>query len=136
MPAGELKATVRRVVEGAYNKGNLDALNELYAADFVYRRPPLPDITGLQAYKQAIADVRSSFSDVELTFNEIIVEGETIATRWKFQGTHIGQSPTIPVPSTGKQVRITGASVTHAVTGKAVEEWNHAGWLDFFQQLG
>ena len=136
MSAEELKATIRRVVGGAYNKGNLDAMDELYAPNFVYHRVPLPDIVGLEAYKQAIADIRNSFSNLKLTFDKIIMEEDTVATRWTFRGTHTGQSPTIPIPPTGKKVLITGGSITHIRGGKAVEEWNYADWLGFFQQLG
>jgi len=136
MSAEELKATIRRVAEGAYNRGDLVAMDECYSAEFIYHRVPLPDIVGLEAYKRAIIDVRNSFSDVQLRFDEIIIEGDVIATRWTFGGKHLGQSPTIPIPPTNKQVTITGCSVTHTVGGKALEEWNYADWLGFFQQLG
>jgi predicted ester cyclase len=111
-------------------------MDELYSAEFVYHRVPLPDIVGLNAYKQAIKDIRNSFSNVQPRFEEIIIEGDTVATRWRFSGKHTGQSPTIPIPPTNKQVAITGSSVTHTVGGKAVEEWNHADWFSFFQQVG
>jgi len=136
MTAEELKATFDRAVGAAYNQGNVDALDEIYAPEFVYHRPPLPDIVGLKAYKQTILDVRQSFTEVKLTFDEIIVEGDTIATRWTWQGKHAGQSPFFPFPATGKEVKITGSSMSHMQGGKATEEWNHANWLGFFQLLG
>ena len=132
----EFKATIRRVVEGAYNKGNLDALDELYAADFVVHKPPFPDIEGLEAFKQFIADTRISYPDVQLTLDEIIVEGDRTAARWTFRGTQTGQSPTTSAPPTGKQVTFTGCSVTHLVEGKTVEEYQNADWLSLLQQLG
>ena len=132
----ELKASVRQLVDEAWNKGNLDALDEAYAADFVQHPPPFPDIVGLEAFKQSIANTRSVYSDIQLTIDEIIIEGDTIATRWTWQGTHTGQSPTLPIPPTGKRVINTGVSVVHTVDGKAVEEWSYGDSLGLFQQLG
>ena len=136
MPSGELKAIFNRAVSAAYNHGDVDKLDEIYAPEFVYHRPPLPDIVSLKAYKQTILDVLQTFTEVKITFDEIIVEGDTIATRWTWQGKHTGESPFLPFPPTGKEVKITGSSISHLQGGKATEEWNHADWMGFFQQLG
>ena len=136
MSTEELKATIRRVNDEAFNKGNLDVVDEYYAADFVRHKPPFPDIEGLEAYKQFVADCRTSYPDVQLTIDEIIVEGDTTATRWTYRGTQTGQSPTTGAPPTGKQVAFTGCSVGHWVEGKVVEEWENGDYLSLLQQLG
>ncbi len=136
MTTEELKATFNRAVSAAYNQGEVDKLDEIYAQDFVYHRPPFPDAADLNAYKQTILDLRKAFTDVKLTFDEMIVEGETIATRWTWQGKHTDQSPSFPFPPTGKQVKINGVAISHLKDGKATEEWNSVDWLGFFQQLG
>ena len=132
----ELKATIRRVNDEAWNKGNLDALDELYAADYVYHRPPFLDVEGLEAFKQYIADLRTAYADLQLTLDEIIVEGNTSTSRWTYRGTHKGRSPAFDIPPTGKQVTFTGCTVNHWVEGKIVEDWNSIGYLDLLQQLG
>jgi steroid delta-isomerase-like uncharacterized protein len=136
MSAEELKATFHRTVYAAYNQGNVDALDEIYAPEFVYHRSPFPDAVDLKAYKQVILDLRQAFTDVKLTFDQMIVEGDTAATRWTFEAKHTGQSPSFPFPATGKQVKITGTAMTHLKGGKATEEWNSVDWLGFLQQLG
>ena len=50
----ELKNNARMEIEEAWNKGNLDVLNDFYVADFVYHIPPQEDIKGFEAYKQYI----------------------------------------------------------------------------------
>ena len=132
----ERKAYARRVVDEAYNKGNLDVLDEHHVADYVYHIPPNPDIEGLEAYKQFITDLRNGYPDLQLTIDEIIVEGDIVAIRWTLQGTHTGQSPTLGIPPTGKKVTFTGCAVTHWVDDKIVEEWNYADHLGLMQQLG
>jgi steroid delta-isomerase-like uncharacterized protein len=114
----------------------VDALDEIYAPEFVYHRFPFPDAVDLKAYKQTILDLRQAFTDVKLTFDEMIVEGDTVATRWTWQGKNTGQSQSFPFPATGKQVKINGVAMSHVTGGKATEEWNSVDWLGFLQQLG
>ena len=131
-----IKARVSRVVEGAYNQGHLDGLGQLYAAGFLYHRPPLPDIEGLEEFRQHIADIRRAFSEMQISIHRIILEGDAQAYPWAFRGTHTGRSPSIPVPPTGKRVAIVGCSVSCWLQGQIIEEWNYVDWLGLFRQLG
>ena len=136
MSTEELKATIRRVNDEAWNKGNLDALDELCAADFVRHKPPFPDIEGLEALKQFVAEARISYPDVQLTLHEIIVEGDMSASRWTWSGTQTGRSPSTGAPPSGKHGVLAGCSVNRWVEGKCVEEWAMGDYLGLFQQLG
>jgi len=132
----ELKAATRSIVEEAYNKGNLDVLDDFYTTDFVYHMPPYPDFEGLEAYKQYITDLRIGYPDIELTIDDLIGEGDIGAMRWTFRGTQTGESPTLGIPPTGKQVTFTGCAVSHFVDGKIVETWNIVDYLGLLQKLG
>jgi len=136
VPTEELKATVRSAVEGAYNRGDLKPLNDLYAAELVYHRPPLPDIQGLEAFKEHIADIRRVFSDLHFTIHRIILEGSVHSGLWTLQATHTGQSPALPVPPRGRQVSITGSTLGLWAGGRIIEEWSYVDWLGLFWQLG
>jgi steroid delta-isomerase-like uncharacterized protein len=136
MSTEERKATIRRAWYEAWNKGNLDALDEILAADFVRHRPPFPDIEGLEAFKQFVADTRSSYPDCQLTIHEMIIEGDTTAARWTWSGTHTGRSPTFDIPPTGKHGTLAACDVAHWVEGKCVEQWENGDYLGVFQQLG
>ncbi|OPY68440.1 MAG: SnoaL-like polyketide cyclase [Syntrophorhabdaceae bacterium PtaU1.Bin034] len=132
----ESKATIRRVIEGAYNRGDLEGLDELYAPHFVYHNRPFPDIEGLETFKQYIKDIRSAYSDLTFAFYELIVEGDSAASLYTFTCTHTGQSPYTLTPATGKRVSMAGAAVYHWKHGKVIEEWNNADWLGLLQQTG
>jgi len=134
--AEDLKDAFRRTLEAAYSQGNLAGLEELYTAEAAFHRPPFPDIEGLEAFKAYVADLRCAFSDVRLTLREIVLEGEALATRWTFQGTHTGRSPSMLVPPTGRSATITGCCMVHCVDGRIDEVWSYADWLGLFQQLG
>ena len=136
MSAEELKAKFKRILDEAWLEGNLDALDELYADDFVYHNAPFPDIEGLEASKQDIMGSRSAFPDLRWTVDEMILEGNALVTRYTLQATHTGQSPRIPVPPTGNKIVYVGCLVSHLAEGRIVEEWHYGDYLGLLQQLG
>ena len=97
---------------------------------------PFPDVQGLEGYKQFVAGTRAAYPDLYFTFDEIFIDGDNVASRWHFQGTNKAQSALFPFPPTGKQITARGCTVTHRMSGKAVEEWNYVDYLGILQQLG
>ena len=136
MSAKELKEDFKRILNEAWLKGNLDALDEIYSPDFVYHNAPFPDYVGVEASKQDIAGSLSAFSNLQWTAHEMIAEGDTLVTRYTIQMTHTGKSPKIPIPPTGKQVTYVGCLVSHFAEGRIAEEWNYGDYLGLLQQLG
>jgi predicted ester cyclase len=132
----ELKAKMCRLVDEAWNKGNLDVLSELLAVNYVRHQPPYPDVVGLEALKKFIADVRVSYPDFRIDGEEVIAEGSTTVMRCTWGGTQTGTSPATGAPGTGKKVKVANCTVVHWVNGQGVEEWALSDWLSFLQQLG
>lgn len=120
----------------AYNDGDWDAIDETCTTDYVLHEPPNPDTIGIQAHREATAALRQAFPDMLLSIDDQIEEGDRVAVRWTMTGTHTGASPAIPVPPTGKHVRITGCAIDRVVDGMVAETWNHMDYLGLLQQLG
>ncbi len=57
--------------------------------------------------------------------------------RWTWRGTNTGDI-VIPmhIPATGKQVTVTGITISRFAGGKSVEDWHLADYLGLYQQLG
>jgi predicted ester cyclase len=136
MSLEELKAKIRWAGQEAWMKGNVNALGEVYAADYVCHRPPLPDVRELEESKDYIAASRDAYSDIQLEYEDMIGEGDTIAYRTTWRAKHTGQSPTLPIPPTGKELVLKSCSIVHVVDGKVVEEYELSDYLGFMQQLG
>ena len=136
MSLEELKAKIRWAGEEAWLKGNVDAFDEVYAADYVWHRPPLPDLSGLEAVKESVAGMRSTYSDIQISYEQMLGEGDSLAYRFTWRAKHTGQSPTLPIPPTGKEVLLQGCIVVHLAGGKIVEEFEYSDYLGFMQQLG
>jgi predicted ester cyclase len=131
-----MKGRIRWAGEEAWLKDNLDALDEVYAADYVWHRPPFPDTTGIQAVKESIEGMRSAYSDVQVVYDEMVGEDSTIAYRYSICAKHTGVTPTMPIPPTRKEVALVGCVVVHIVDRKIVEEFEYSDYLGFLQQLG
>jgi steroid delta-isomerase-like uncharacterized protein len=136
MSLEELKAKIRRAGEEAWLKGNVEAFDELYTADYLWHRPPLPDVSGLEAAKESVAGMRRAFSDIQISYEEMVGEGDSLAYRYTWRARHTGQSPALGIPPTGKEALLQGCIVVHLAGGKIVEEFEYSDYLGFLQQLG
>ena len=97
MSVGENKALARRVLEGMFNKGNLDVADELLALNYVDHDPAMPeDIRGPERFQQYVGTYRSAFSDLHLQIEDQVAEGDKVVTRWTGTGTHDGELSGIP----------------------------------------
>ena len=133
----EIMARERQAVEEAFGKGNVDALDEVFAPDAVFHIPMPPyDIRGLEAFKQGILAFLQAFSDLRFEWEEVICEGNAAVQRFTWRMKHTGKSAMFPVPPTGKELVYKGCAVYHLKNGKIVEFFEYADVLGFLQQLG
>jgi steroid delta-isomerase-like uncharacterized protein len=130
------KDEVHRDVISIWNEGKLDLVDKYYAEDFIYHSPGQEDIKGIEAYKSHIIQARKAFPDIKFTVEEMVLEGDKLASRWTFSGTNTGPLQGGKIPATGKKVTVTGMSLTRIKNGKAVEEFSIADTLGELQQLG
>jgi steroid delta-isomerase-like uncharacterized protein len=137
MSTEDNKALTRRLIEEVWNQGNLALIDELYATTFSHHDPDFPTFQTREGYKQWLSEARTAFPDLHLTFDEMIAEGEYVAGRWTFRGTNTGDMETpMHIPATGRQVTITGITISRVATGKVVEDWHQGDMMGFMQQLG
>jgi steroid delta-isomerase-like uncharacterized protein len=132
--AEENKALIRRWIE-AYNERDLQAEAEVLAPDYVAHVPAAPGpLEGLEAWRQFSGSFAEAFPDLRLTVEEIFSEGEMVAARVAFRGTHRGEFQGIP--PTGKEVAFTSIEVNRVRDGKVEEHWVELDLLGLMQQLG
>jgi steroid delta-isomerase-like uncharacterized protein len=105
----------------AWDRGDTDALDTLLAPD--YRRRSSGDEEGLtrEAFKATIATTRSAFPDLVTHVEDVVVEGDRAAIRWRSVGTHLHSF--LGVPPTRRTVEVSGATFARFdETGLVVEE--------------
>ena len=116
------KAMVRRMVE-AINAGEEDAaVGELFAPRAARR------------VKRLFAEFRSAFPDWREEVVELVAEGDAVAGRFKWAGTHwgefLGEAPT------GKRMEMEEVFFLRAEDGKFVDFWALEDSLGRMRQLG
>ena len=114
MSVEEIKATVDRFIE-AWNTGNLALLDETVSTDYVRHSPREDeDRHSLEELKQEVTRHRRDHPDLRLTLDDIVVEGNKVATRWHGTATD---------KATNKQVTLWRVNIGRIAGGKIVEEW-------------
>jgi steroid delta-isomerase-like uncharacterized protein len=131
----ENKAISRRVIEEIFNRGRLEAADELVATDFVGHDPALPQpLRGPDGLRAQAEGYRSAFPDMRLTIEDEIAEGDRVVTRWTARGTHDGEL--FGISATGKQATVSGITIDRIAGGRIVETWNNWDTFGLLQQLG
>jgi predicted ester cyclase len=132
--SGNNKALVRRFYE-AIDKGDIEALDELVAEDYLDHNPPpfhglRPGLEGLkQAFKLSVVAI-PGYHRIE----DQIAEGDKVVTRLTFFGKHEGNLP--GVPRTGNDLKMTSIYIHRIANGKLAEQWSEKDVLGFLHQIG
>ena len=77
---------------------------------------------------------RQAFPDFRFTVEDQLAEGDRVATRWTWQGTHSGEF--MGAAPTGKEVKITGMTIHWLRNGKIQEGWFNWDFLVELRQIG
>ena len=129
------KATIRRMVEKLFNRGNINRVGEFWATDFIEHEVLPPGIpAGPEGTKQMIGMMHTAFPDFKATINELIAEGDLVAIRMTWTGTHKGEF--MGMPATGKGFSIGIFDIIRMADGKCTEHWGLMDTAAMMQQLG
>jgi predicted ester cyclase len=115
------KALVRKFFEEAWVKGNVAAVDEFMAAEYVEHPRPSTLPPGTEGLKQLIASYRTTFPDLKITLEDIFAECDRVAFRWNVSGTYLGEW--LSILATGNRVRATGITLFRINGKKIVESW-------------
>jgi steroid delta-isomerase-like uncharacterized protein len=125
------KAIARRYV-AAHAGNDRNVLEELLSSDVaVYHAGSALNRDGLL---QSIGMFSTVASDIVLTVEDQIAEGDKVMTRGIWRGTHSGNFQGLP--PTGRQIALSAFFAQRIRDGKIVEQWFLFDQLSFMQQLG
>jgi steroid delta-isomerase-like uncharacterized protein len=129
------KAVVRQIEE-AWDRNDLDALDALFAPDFVTHAavPGLPP--GLAGAKLAHQTSLQSFPDRKVAIEEIVGDDELVAVRCRMTGTNEGGLAWAGIPANGNRVDVQWISLYRLRDGQAVEHRAIMDVMGLMQQLG
>jgi steroid delta-isomerase-like uncharacterized protein len=130
------KAVVRRYVDEYQTGGREAVAAELVAADFIHHSGPAwtRTSTGREWAMNIVTVLHVAFPDIEFVIHDQIAEGDMVATRKTFRGTHLGDF--MGIPATGKPVIVDSIDILRIANGQLAEHWTVLDMLGLMQQLG
>jgi steroid delta-isomerase-like uncharacterized protein len=130
----ESKAVLDRLNEEVFRRGNVDAVDELVAEDFVEHDPPPGMGPDREGFKDLVRALHRAFADQEHTIHDQIAEGDRVVERWTMTGTHTGEW--FGIAPTNRRISIQGIDISRLQDGRLVEHWTQIDALGMFEQLG
>jgi steroid delta-isomerase-like uncharacterized protein len=134
MSTEENMTTNRRFYEEVINQQHLAVVDEVAGEEYVSHSFPPGLPPGREGLKAFISAFHAAFPDGHLSIDQMIAEGDTVATRLTFRGTHTGDF--LGIPATGKHVVVPALDMARYAHGKVVEHWGGPDQMSLMQQLG
>lgn len=135
MSAEQNKAIVRRWFDEVWNQQRSGTIDELLASDGVVSGlSPNGPSKGPPAFRPFWQQFIGAFPDIRITVEDAIAEGDMVAARIRFTGTHRGNH--LGAPPTGKSVTGTGLVLVRLRNGQIAESWNEFDALKIFLETG
>jgi steroid delta-isomerase-like uncharacterized protein len=114
------------------NRGELTEYFKLLSSNYIEHLP-----TGNMSLEQTMQGLPTffiAFPDAHATIDDMVAEGDKVAARITWRGTHQGNF--IGIPPTGKKFEMTNTAIFRIVNGKWAETWATVDNLGLLQQLG
>ncbi|MFC9331683.1 ester cyclase [Kitasatospora sp. NPDC057015] len=130
----ENREIVRAFIDALFTQGDLAAVDEYLAEDFLNHDPPFDVDTGREGMRRAAAVFRDAFPDWQATPDLLIAENDLVAEHFSATGTQRGEL--LGAPPTGRTVTLRGINIFRIRDGRIVERWGRLDELGFLRQLG
>lgn len=130
----ENKAFVRAFIDALFSKGDLGAVDDYLAEDFVNHDPPFGVSADREGMRGAGAMFREVFPDWHSDVHLLVGEDDIVVELFTASGTHRGEI--MGVAPTGHTITLPGINIFRIQDGRIVERWGRLDDLGFLRQLG
>ena len=131
------KETLRRF-QDVTNMGDAalvsKVIDELVDPDVLIRTPLPVATTGAQALKEVFLRLRAAFPDLRITVEDMVAEGDRVASRNTVTGTQ--QGAYMGLAPSGRRVTYDEMFIVRFVDGRIAETWGVVDVLSQMRQLG
>jgi steroid delta-isomerase-like uncharacterized protein len=125
---------IRRFADEVITQGKIDSAAQ-YVWEDVVEQVPLPGQgPGLDGLKDILRAMRAGFPDIIFSIQEQITEGDKVASRFEWSGTHKGEF--LGVPATDRPVKVWGVVIDRLENGRIKDTRIIMDTLGLMAQLG
>ena len=125
--------TVRRFVDAVLARGDVGAIDELVAPDFVSHTWGISE-NGPASLRAATERIHGSLKNVEFTIDDEVADGDAVVVRLTSSATPTGEF--MGVPATGRSYTIGEIHWFRLADGRIAEHWHQHDALGLMKQLG
>ena len=126
------KEFAKRFFEEVWNKSRRGAIAELLAPNAVIYESE-EAIRGPDGFYPFFDRMQATFSDIHISFNDTMAEGDKVCLRWSAAMRHTGNG--FGIPPTGKLLHTTGVTIVRIANGQFLEGWQNWDMLGLMQQM-
>jgi steroid delta-isomerase-like uncharacterized protein len=131
----EAKEIIRRWNEEGWSGGQYDLAHEIISPNMIVHGAGGQTVgMGPDGLIDLIKTWRTAFPDGRMEIDALIVEGDTVAIRNTWRGTH--EAEFYGVPPSGKSVAVTSVGIDRVTDGKVAEGWGELDMVGMMQQMG
>jgi predicted ester cyclase len=135
------RALVNRLFDEVFNQRHYEVANQIVAESYVehavapFGREAPGQVHGPTHAREVVEWLRTQFSDMRMTIEEIVAEGDMVAVRLRSEGTNDGR-PGGFAPPTGKRFSAEQSHWYRVMDGRLCEHWAVRDDLSAMLQLG
>ena len=134
----ENESVVRALFDRVWNAADLNAVDELLAAEYTIHHDPGDPWEGqtltIDGFKDRFTKSRAPFPDLHFDIREVVAQGDRVAVNWIMRGTNTGELA--GRPASGKAIEARGITIYYVENGRITGHNQAMDRLAVLQQLG
>jgi steroid delta-isomerase-like uncharacterized protein len=135
MTTTQNKVTVSKFIDALFSQGDLRAVDDYLAEDFVNNDPPFGASADREGMRQAGSMFRAVFPDWHSDLHLLVAEDDIVTEVFTASGTHTG-AEIMGAKASGRPISLSGINVFRLREDLIVERWGRLDDLSFLRQLG
>jgi predicted ester cyclase len=128
------KELVRRLYDEVFNRNRTTVFDELVAEDFIDFSAEPGENSGRETLLERFDWLRSIFPGLRISIEDVLVDGDKVAVRWRTFMSHTGE-PYFDVQPSGKPVTLEGMAIYRIVNNRIAELWHVEDRLSLHMQM-
>jgi predicted ester cyclase len=127
---------LHRWFEEVWNQGRESAIDEMSYHDVHGHGLKASDgneVQSMEAFKAYYRQMRAALSDIHVTVEDVITEGDLTVARCTVTAKHTGEG--LGKPPKGNPIQFSGMTMARIKEGKIAEAWNNFDFMTMVQQM-
>jgi len=121
MTAAENKQRYADYIQAIFNEARFDELDGYLAPDYALKDASPGSAEGAAGIREVVTMFRTGFPDMVITLDEVIAEGDWVASKSTLRGKQTGEF--LGVAPTGRSVSVTSLTMVRFRDGRLTESW-------------